>query len=636
MCGIAGAVFWDRGDVSDPVGIVRTMTDTLAHRGPDGEGVWRSPAADRGPVAIFGHRRLAIIDLSDRAAQPMVDATGAVVLTFNGEIYNFQRVRKELEAEGRRFKSDSDGEVILQGYEQWGDRIVDRLRGMFAFAIWDGRAGRLLLARDRMGIKPLYIYNTGGAVLFASEMRALTASGLVPRRLDPIALDQFLAYQTVAPPRTLIAGIEMLGAGTCRVISPKGDAVRLYWDMLAPPAAEPATGLDAVQSTRDLLSEATALHLISDVPVGVFLSGGVDSTALAALVKRTGVTPHTFCVSFPGTSYDEGPRARRTAAALGAEHLEIPLTEQAFRDQLPAAFAAVDHPSADGVNTYVVSHAVRRAGVKVALSGLGGDELFGGYPSFRRLRRLARYARLWQWSPAPVRRVAAAAVRTLGGPSSGTSKAAALLESDGGVATTYPVMRELFSPARRRDLLVPAVAALGEQSGDPYVRMLSRAIEEHPQTELMSFVSYAEARTYMHDVLLRDTDQMSMRHGLEVRVPLLDHRLVEHVIGLPDACKTAGFPKQLLVDAVGDDTLTSLAREPKRGFVFPFELWMRGELREFCEHHLGPDGLEQRSFVQRDAVAAVWKSFHAGNETWSRPGALVALTAWLESTGVSA
>lgn len=643
MCGIAGAIFWKgaQGDV-DPVTVVRSMTTALAHRGPDGEGVVRArpTAGADGPLAVLGHRRLAIIDLSDRAAQPMTNDRGSISLTYNGEIYNFKDLRRELESFGRQFRSDSDTEVILQGYEHWGAGIVDRLRGMFAFAIWDGRTNELLLVRDRMGIKPVYVHRTDQYLLFASETRALLASGLVPRRLDLVAVDQFLAYQTVAPPRTLINAVEMVAPASQIIVSPSGATERRYWDLLGSvaPEARRATAAQSRTRVRDMLAESVSLHLVSDVPVGVFLSSGVDSTAVAALVRRAGVVPRTFCVSFPGTSYDEGPRAQAIAAALGAYHTDIPMTETEFRDQLPEAVAAVDHPSADGVNTFVVSRAVRAAGLKVALSGLGGDELFGGYPSFRRLRRIAGYARAWRWSPAPVRRAAAAAVRTLGGSSTSTAKAAALLETDGAIPVAYPLMRQLFSPIRRAELIGPELVDAAQRAGDPYVALLSRAVDRYPTAGLMSIVSYAEARTYMHDVLLRDTDQMSMRHGLEVRVPLLDHRLVEYVMGLPDGPKVPhGVPKRLLVEALGGDVLPAVAQQPKRGFVFPFDLWMRGELRDFCEHHLGSTGLAARPVFRPQAVESVWQSFlNSEGETWSRPWALVALNAWLESSGVEA
>jgi len=646
MCGIAGALFWDDSrQAASSVEIVRAMTDALRHRGPDGEGVVRCvpPAGSgRGPVATLGHRRLAIIDLSDRAAQPMASPRVPVWISFNGEIYNFQALRRELEARGRTFHSDSDTEVLLQGYEQWGADVLPRLEGMFAVAIWDARRAELLIARDRLGIKPVYVYESPQGVVFASEVRALLASGLVARRLDLVALEQFLAYQSVPPPRTLVDGVRMLAPGHHLTIgASRRAAERRYWDLLdaAAPDARRATLAESRVRVGELLAEATRAHLVSDVPVGVFLSGGIDSSALVALMQRSGVVPHSFGIAFPGTSYDESHYARVVARAYGAAHTEIPLTEAELCGQLPDAIGSVDHPSGDGINTYVVSRAVRAAGVKVALSGLGGDEFFGGYPSFRRLGRFAAYARAWRRSPRPVRAVAAAAVRTLGGASVSSVKTAALLESDGSLPQTFPVMRQLFSIAERGALVGADLVAASTRAGDPYVTLLERAVAGHPDAGLMSLVSYAEARTYMHDVLLRDTDQMSMRHGLEVRVPLLDHRLVEYVMGLPDAVKTSGDrPKRLLLESLGTTLPDECVNRPKRGFVLPFDVWMRGDLRPFCEHHLGPDGLARRAPFHAAALDRLWQSFLAndGRTSWSRPWTLAALNAWLEQSGVAA
>jgi asparagine synthase (glutamine-hydrolysing) len=643
MCGITGAAFWDGGHEAEAASLVQRMTDAMAHRGPDGQGVTTCPrSGDRGPVVALGHRRLAIIDLTNRAAQPMMSPRQPVCLTFNGEIYNFKSLRRELEASGRTFQSDSDTEVILQGYEQWGERVLDRLEGMFALAIWDGARGELMIARDRLGIKPVYVVQRDNHVLFASEIRSLLASGLVPRRLDTIALEQFLAYQSVPPPRTLVEGVEMLAPGHLMIASAsRKPVIRQYWDLMTSASREARRATPAESRVRvsELLVDAARSHLVSDVPVGVFLSGGIDSSALVALMQRAGIVPHSFGIAFPGTPYDESHYGRVVAKAYGATHTEIPLTDAEMCSQLPDAMSSVDHPSGDGINTYVVSRAVRKAGVKVALSGLGGDEFFGGYPSFRRLGKFATYARAWKRSPKPMRAAAARAVRTFGGDSVASAKAAALLESDGSLPQTFPLMRQMFSTDERRALLGERAMTAAARVGDPYVQLLERAVDSQRDLELMSLVSYAEARTYMHDVLLRDTDQMSMRHGLEVRVPLLDHKLVEYVMGLPDAAKEGGdVPKRLLVESLGTTLPHECTHRPKRGFVLPFDLWMRGNLRAFCEHHLGPNGLPFRAPFESTTVQSMWRSFESndGRTTWSRPWTLVALSAWLEQSGVTA
>jgi len=642
MCGIAGALFWDphAGRGGRDADVAR-MVKALEHRGPDGVGLARCLTPDRadGPTMILGHRRLSIIDLTDRANQPMKSPRVPVWLTYNGEIYNFRDVRRELEARGRTFHSDSDTEVILQGYEEWGPAVVDRLRGMFAFAIWDGAAGRLWLARDRLGIKPLYVYRGNGYFLFASEVRAMLASGLVPRRLDRFALDQFLAYQSVPEPLTLVRDVRMLAPGHVLGVGPEGrEVARRYWDLLdSAIGREPVSAEAGRRKVRELLEESTALHLVSDVPVGVFLSGGIDSGAIASLVRQAGVVPQTFSIAFTGTEYDESPFARAMADSLQTKHTEISLAEEDVIDQIPEALASVDHPSGDGTNTFVISRAVREAGLKVALSGLGGDEFFGGYPSFRRLRQVAAMAGAWRHSPAVMRRVASLAVRRLGGSSVASVKTAAVLESDGSLPQTFPILRQLFPESQRIELLGEEAVAASRHQGDPYVQLLQRTLDRDTGLDLMSLVSYAEARTYMHDVLLRDTDQMSMSRGLEIRVPLLDHRLVECLMSLPESVKTAqGPPKPLLTGSLTRSLPAICVDRPKRGFVLPFDLWMRGSLRALCEHHLGPSGLAGREMFRPAAVRSLWRSFLAEKPrtTWSRPWALVTLNAWLERTGI--
>jgi asparagine synthase (glutamine-hydrolysing) len=514
---------------------------------------------------------------------------------------------------------------------------------MFALAIWDGPRRQLLLARDRAGIKPLYIYRVQGGLLFASEVRALLSTGLVPRRLDLVAVDEFLAYQTVPTPRTLVQDLQMLEPGHSMIArgSSGGLVARPYWDLLddASVAARTASPTDAATEVGRLLADSARLHMVSDVPVGIFLSGGIDSSAIVALTRQAGLTPLTFSVVMPGTPHDETTFAATIAREFQAEHTEVALVERDFSDRLPHALASVDHPSGDGLNTFVISQAVRRAGFKVALSGLGGDEFFGGYPSFVRLGRFAKYAAAWKHSPASFRYAAAAAVRAIGRSSVASTKAAAVLESDGRLPHTFPVLRQLFSPDQRRALLGETAVRAVDAGGDPYVALLNRAVERSGSIGLMSLISYAEARTYMHDVLLRDADQMSMAHGLEIRVPLLDHRLIEYLMGLPDAIKLPGrVPKRLLVESLGAALPAKCTERPKQGFVLPFDLWMKGALRGFCEHHLGPRGLAGRGLVRPVAVRSLWQAYLAGRRTtsWSRPWALIALNSWIEQNGMAA
>jgi asparagine synthase (glutamine-hydrolysing) len=575
----------------------------------------------------------------------MASADGALWITFNGEVYNFLDLRRELGDVPGGWRTGTDTEVILRAYATWGRRCLDRLRGMFAFALWDGRRGELFLARDRLGIKPLYYAIGEGFLVFASEVGAILATGLVRPRLDPTGLWEYLAYQSVPAPRTMIRGVRALPPGSWLAADGAGTLTQgRYWDLLerAAPEARVATAAESRRRVGELLREAVALHLISDVPLGVFLSGGIDSSAVVALMRQADHRPRTFSVTFAERAFDESPYARRVADRFHTDHTDLRLKEQDLLQQLPEALAAMDQPTGDGVNTYVVSRAVRRAGMTVALSGLGGDELFAGYPSFARLARADRLLRAWGRAPARVRTVAAHAVQALGGSSVRAGKLAAVLASDGDLATLLPLTRQVLSPEQRRDLLEPSWSAAAAGLADPYVSLLQQAFEGHPGAppgdDLLSRISYGEARTYMHDVLLRDTDQMSMAHALEVRVPLLDHKLVEYVIGLPDDRKRPdGRPKRLLVESLDGLLPEEIVRRRKQGFTLPFEPWMRGPLRAFCERRLGPDRLGARGVLRADRVQALWQRFLAGGRdvSWSRLWVLVALEDWLDRVGVA-
>jgi asparagine synthase (glutamine-hydrolysing) len=645
MCGIAGGVFWsEQVSPARAEQAIQQMVAALAHRGPDGRGVYLStqhPALStqhpERPFVVLGHTRLAIIDISDTGAQPM-GGIGTPYVTYNGETYNFLEVRSELERGGARFDSRSDTEVLLRGYDAWGIDVVSRLRGMFAFGLWDSAQRRLLLARDRFGIKPLYYYAGDGYLLFGSEVRALLATGLVPRRLDATALWQYLGYQSIPAPRTLVAGVRMLEPGNWMTVAAGGARVqREYWNLLKGAGEQPSdvSPDTARRHVGDLLRDSVVAHMISDVPVGAFLSGGIDSSAVVALMSEAGRPPQTFSVGFAERAFDESAHAALVARTFHADHTHIQLSESDLLEQLPDALRAMDQPTGDGVNTYVVSNAVRAEGMKVALSGLGGDELFGGYPSFARLSRLADVSRMWGRSPARFRAVAASAVRALGGSSVPAAKAAAVLKSDGTLASMFPLTRQVLSREQRRALFDDRLASTAD-TADPYDRLLAAAFEADPGAGLFGRVSFAEARTYLHDVLLRDTDQMSMAHALEVRVPFLDHTLAEYVAALPDAVKQSnGVPKRLLVESLDGLLPGAIVNRPKQGFTLPFDPWMRGALRPFCEERLGDRGLAGRGLFRPSEVQRLWKSFLSGGKdvSWSRIWVLVVLDAWLDRNG---
>ncbi|MDQ6675432.1 MAG: asparagine synthase (glutamine-hydrolyzing) [Chloroflexota bacterium] len=635
MCGIAGVLTTNAEKA--PIEAVECMVSVQHHRGPDACGV-QLVSHQPGHQVVLGHTRLSIIDLSPAGKQPMSSANGERCITYNGEIYNYRTLRDELGAE-RGWRSQSDTEVLLESYATWGRACVERLRGMFAFGVWDAERQELFLSRDRLGIKPLYYYSENGVFVFASEVRALLASRLVPRRLDPVALDDYLAYQSLPAPRTLIQGVSALLPGAWIVVDRHGRVKHgQYWDLLEHATRRAGDGDPAASRRRvgDLLREAVALHLVSDVPVGAFLSGGIDSSAVVGLMREAGHVPHTFSVAFSERAYDETRHARSVAARFHTEHTEILLGERDLLAQLPEALSAMDQPTGDGVNTFVVSRAVHGAGITVALSGLGGDELFAGYPSFARLSRSAQFFRTWGRAPETVRALAANTVRALGRSSVSATKTAAMLASRGRLANLHPVTRQVLSPRQRRGLFTPAWSRAVDGHADPYVQLLEAAYRDSPRVGVLASIAYAEARTYMHDVLLRDTDQMSMAHSLEVRVPLLDHVLVEYVMGLPDADKQPnGVPKRLLVESLGGLLPDDIVHRPKQGFSLPFDVWMRDHLRTFCEVRLGPHGLGGRDIFQPQAVRELWSAFLSGHRdaSWSRLWVLVVLEDWLQRNG---
>jgi asparagine synthase (glutamine-hydrolysing) len=612
------------------------MVDHLQHRGPDGAAV-EVVSQDSGATVVLGHTRLSIIDLSPGGKQPMSDPTRQTCVTFNGEIYNYRALRDELTG-SVPWQSTSDTEVLLRAFARWGRTSLQHLRGMFALAIWDAERRELFLARDRLGIKPLYYASLDdGGFVFGSEVRALLASGVVRRQLDHVSVRQYLTYQSVPSPRTLVQGIHSLPPASWLVVDEFGRVTDgTYWQAIPEQTNGLSSPVESRRQLADLLRDSVAAHLVSDVPVGAFLSGGIDSTAIVALMREVGTVPRTFSVGFADAAFDESSYARQVAQQFQTEHTEVLLREHDLLDQLPAALQAMDQPTGDGVNTYVVSRAVRDTGIKVALSGLGGDELFAGYPSFARLGSAAPLFRVWGRAPARVRSLAAVGVRSLGGSSVAVGKAAEMLASDGHLASLYPLTRQVLSRAQQQLLVSNDVSAAYGSQADPYSTLLRNAFRAHPKLGTLTSVSLAEMRTYMHDVLLRDTDQMSMARALEVRVPFLDHPVVEYVMSLPDSLKHPnGTPKRLLVEALGGLLPQRIVHRPKQGFTLPLEPWMRGPLRHFCEERLTPERVSHRGLFEPTAVTELWRGFltRRPDVKWSRPWLLVVLEEWLQRNG---
>jgi asparagine synthase (glutamine-hydrolysing) len=629
MCGICGVVGIDSREASEPV--VRRMMAAMIHRGPDEEGILLAP-----PVAA-GMRRLSIVDLPG-GSQPVWNETGTLAIVYNGEVYNFRELRAQLESAGHRFRTRSDTEVVLHAYEAWGERCVESLNGMFAFAIVEmpqgraGRAARVFLARDRMGIKPLYYALVGGKLVFASEVRALLASGLVPARISSVAIPGYLLFGSVCEPQTLIEDVWSLPPGHSVSIAASAPVSQLapvrYWD--APSrAAESSTA--TANDTRALLEQAVESHLIADVPVGVFLSSGLDSTAIAALASRARAGIHTFTVAFPDIEFNEAEIARRTAARLKTDHRELTLSDQEVLARLDEAISGFDQPSMDGVNTYFVSWAAREAGLKVALSGLGSDEIFGGYGTFRTALRIARAASLARFLPGPVRALAAgslARAQVFGSSPDASRKALAAVRDPESLPHPYFFTRLLFTPEAVASSQAQQPAAWKNL---PWWQWLSGLASRARSMDDFTAVSWLELRSYMLNTLLRDTDAMSMRHSLEVRVPFLHAPLVDYVLSLPEDLKRqTQRPKSLLIEALGDLFPPEILAQHKRTFTFPWENWLRGKLGDRVAAGLAEWSPALESHLRGDFARQVWRDYLAGRTTWSRPWSLYVLNEWVK------
>ncbi len=630
MCGIAGVHGLEAFQgLADAKTRVRNMVSQIAHRGPDAEGVW----SDQEHV-VLGHRRLSILDTGEGANQPY--RMGEDVLVFNGEVYNYLELRRELEAAGaHRFSTQGDTEVVLASLRHWGlEGALERFNGMFALAWWSAGERRLVLVRDRLGIKPLYWHQTPeGTLFFASEVRALLASGKVRRALNRDAVADQWMYGTVHAPATIVSGVHLLEPGSLIVAQDEDLRMSQWWDPADEALGEPALDDRARRiRIRKLLSDSVALRMRSDVAYGAFLSGGIDSSAVVGLMSEVATQPvSTFSVTFAEAALDESPWSRAVAKRFGTDHHELRLTPEDFLAQVPRGLDAMDHPSADGLNTYVVSGATRRAGVKVALSGLGGDELFAGYPVFERSARLAKLNWLGSWPKGGRRLLGKMLVAARPGM---TSRKQA--EIFGGhyfdVAHTYPLSRQMFLRADLQRMLASDVPLT-----NPVFRWLVAELAPGKKAfglPFLSQVSLAEMRTYMGHTLLRDADQFSMAHALEVRVPFLDHRLVAAALASPDAQKFPTSPKRLLVEALDGLLPDDVVNRPKMGFVLPWESWLRGELKEVCD--AGLQSLKDRSWVQSDAITDMERSFHAGESTWSwsRVWSLAVLGGYLDRHGL--
>ncbi len=628
VCGICG-VITTAGPRPD--GRLRRMMSAMMHRGPDDDGFESFALTDDalGPSVGFGFRRLAILDLSQAGHQPMVHAGTGDCLVFNGEIYNFRHLRSRLMVEGVRFASTGDSEVLLAALVKWGERALNEIEGMFALAFYQAATRRVLLARDPIGIKPLYISTSADRLVFASEVRPLLASGLVSPDLDPAGVSGFLMYGAPQDPLTIHRDIRSFPCGTRRWIGfdpPSRTLVyepsHRFWRF--PKADNGYDDRSAVDDVRRTLEGVVSNHLASDVKTGFFLSAGIDSTALAALASRAIGQVATYSVGFESASMpSELEAARETARILGSDHTEVMIDESSIRGWWDDWLRAADRPSVDGLNSFIVSGAVKRAGVTVAFSGLGADELFGGYANFRRVRYLTPLLRSLSVLPRSARRAGMAAVSSFF-PARYRTRLASLAESSGRRADLSIELKQ-FLPAAE-------LARLGLRSCELGLRPDYLADDAHAELEFDTddpfvIVSRVETYLYMSNTLLRDADVNSMAHSLELRVPFVARPILDLAGRIPSRFQFKGREpgKRLLRWALRDVIPAHVLQRPKTGFSLPVNDWLHDQLRDSCEAAVAVTaGLP---FLDGGAVRGLWNDFVAGHDHtyWMKPLLLVTL-----------
>ncbi|MGC1309751.1 MAG: asparagine synthase (glutamine-hydrolyzing) [Phormidesmis sp.] len=588
MCGIAG-IFSTQLDKSQLEKRISSMQRSLRHRGPDDQGSYVSAAA---PIAL-AHTRLSILDLSPAGHQPMSSPDGRYWITFNGEIYNFQALRTQLEAKGEAFYTQTDTEVILRLYHHYGEACVQQMRGMFAFAIWDQQMQRGFIARDPLGIKPLYYWQSGSQLVFASELRSLMASGLPARELSPEGLYGYLVSGSVPEPYTLVEGVRCLPAGSHLHWQDGEVKEQLYWTVRF--GVDKSTVEEAGDRTRSALLDSVKAHYTSDVPVGVFLSGGIDSTAIVALSRQAYQGPlRTYSIALEDPDWNEGDLAKRVSQTFNTEHVEHVLTAAEGQALFPDFLKVLDQPTIDGFNSFCVSQVAHRHGQKVVLSGLGGDELFGGYKSFKTLPNLlgwGHWAKRVKIPGSPI-----ANYLSQSGSSGKWRRFGDYLQQPTSLPRAYQSFRGIFSHSEALSLLqhfMPGVT-------------FSPSLHSHTlssQPSLADSISELELSQYMRNQLLRDSDVMSMACGLELRVPFVDRLLLEEISTIPSTQRLA-YGKQLLVKAV-PEVPEWIVNRPKRGFQFPFDEWFSQGLGDPIKDSTFPKEITMTRWYRRWSVTVL-------------------------------
>jgi len=620
MCGISGIAGLDNEIQRNTV--IRKMNDSMKHRGPDADGFYIDTH-----VAL-GHRRLSIIDLSTSANQPFKDNSERYVLVFNGEIYNFREIKARLK--DYAFKTSGDTEVVIAAFDKWGPACLEHFKGMFAIAIWDKKEKALFLARDRFGVKPLYYYDNDGVLLFASEIRAILASGLVSPSLNEHGLYDYLMFQSVVTPATLIKDIKQLPAGHYMTKQNGVTDIKKYWSVTDNISSIEEHSYEEIKKrVRDLLYKSVERRLVSDVPLGTFLSGGIDSSIIAGVMAETNTEQtNAFTIAFDEENYDESDYAELIARKFNLKHTKVLLRANDFLQELPTALDAMDSPSGDGLNTYVVSKAIRNSGIVVALSGVGGDELFAGYPIFRQFGIFKKHKFLFNNSY-HLRNIATSAFATNNRNHLRLKEVLGLRAAE--ISDVYPFFRQILNLSDIKDLTNLNV------SKDFKGHLQNILEKQRPflnQYDTLSQVSAGDYLGYTQHVLLKDMDQMSMASSLEVREPFFDHDLVEYVLNVPDKFKMGKYPKALLVDSANNILPEEIITRKKQGFVLPYDHWLRNELSTFCKQKI--ESLANRPLFNHNAVHNFWQQYveRKGNIRWTDIWILIVLENWLQKNNV--
>ncbi|MGE0567736.1 MAG: asparagine synthase (glutamine-hydrolyzing) [Bacteroidia bacterium] len=623
MCGINGIISSKiQGDVLKTS--INKMNDALAHRGPDNAGSFFTQNV------ILGHRRLSIIDLNEESNQPFKSTDGKFVIVFNGEIYNYKELKLELQRSSIGsnhlpyfFQTQSDTEVLLAAYIRWGEKCLDFLNGLFAFAIYDLEKNETFIARDKLGVKPLYYHYSDDVFIFSSEVRAIIKSGIKAFKLNENSLAEYIQYQTVHTPNTIVQGIRMLKAGHYILVKNGEAKIKEYWKASDYIKSKNDYSKEYInQNIHELLYNSISRRLNSDVPFGAFLSGGIDSSIVVGYMSKILNQPvDTFTVTFDESEFSEAKYAKLVSEKFNTNHHEIKLKPEDFLKIIPEALDNMDHPSGDGPNSYIVSKATKEAGITMALSGIGGDELFIGYSNFTRMKKFSE-SFIIKALPGILKKSGGLLYKTAR-PSVATVKLNDLLAlENNSIEDIYPYSRSLFSEKELSNLIHHKTS---------YEKLKSHYKTFKSDTNsILSTISCLEIESYLQNVLLRDTDQMSMAVALEVREPFLDHHLVEFTLGLTDAQKLPTTPKKVLIDAVGNLLPPEIINRPKMGFTFPWQHWLKNELREFCETNLL--SLDKRLLLNEGVCNELWQRFLKGDKliTWSRIWHLVVLNYWIE------